>query len=51
VKKEALESLLAVINSKANVSNWLTEESYNYHWLDVNKDTLAEVILGLSNDK
>jgi len=42
---------VAMTEVKSNVDFWLAEEISNSHWIYVNKDTIADVSLGLSNDK
>lgn len=44
-------SVLPLFTEKLNVRNWLAEEVSNVHWLNVNKDTIADVSFGLFSDK
>jgi hypothetical protein len=48
-KNDNFRSCSSVFNSKAKVSNWLAEELSDDHCLNVNKDTIADISLGLSN--
>jgi len=42
---------LPLVTQNLNVRIWLAEELSDDHWLNVNKDTKADVRLGLPSDK
>ena len=42
---------MIIVSQKIYDRFWLAEELSDDHWLNVNKDTKAEVSIGFANDK
>jgi len=45
MKNDYFRRWFSASNSNANVRNWLVEEVSNSHWIYVNNDTIADIVV------